>query len=202
MNIHSAVIATALGCALTVTSTLSAQVAGASDTSKKASHWELLIPSGTMVPTGAQRSAIKRGNLTALQLAYVALPGLAVTSTIGWVRSRDIATAGDPKLDVFTYDVGAELRGRRWLADKPITFRPFVGAGAGGRSYDYRKLDVQATHNVAVYGSVGTDVGISRAHVRLEARDYATGFKPLSGEGTARTGNDVVLMVGLRFGAR
>ena len=75
-------------------------------------------------------------------------------------------------------------------------------AGAGGRSYNYRKLDVDATHNLAAYGSVGGELGIRRVRVRLEARDYVTGFKPLAGEGAARTGNDVVVMAGLRFVSR
>jgi hypothetical protein len=133
---------------------------------------------------------------------YVARPALAITSTVGWARSRDIATAGDPKLDVFTYDVGAEVRAPRWITGKTLTFSPFAGAGAGGRSYNYRKLDVDATHNLSAYGSAGGELGIRRVRVRLEARDYVSGFKPLAGAGAARTGNDVVVMVGLRFVSR
>jgi hypothetical protein len=40
-----------------------------------------------------------------------------------------------------------------------VTFRPFVGAGAGGRSYNHRKLDLDATHDVAGYGTVGGEFG-------------------------------------------
>jgi hypothetical protein len=83
-----------------------------------------------------------------------------------------------------------------------MSFTPFAGIGAGGRSYNYRKLDVDATHNLAAYGSVGGELGIRRLRVRLEARDYVTGFKPLSGVGTARTGNDVVVMAGFRIVGR
>ena len=116
----------------------------------------------------------------------------------GWARSRDVATAGDPKLDVFTYDVGAELRVPSWKKG----FAPFAGAGLGGRSYNYRKLDVDATHNVSAYASAGGELGVRRVRVRIEARDYVSGFKPLSGEGAARTGNDVVVMAGLRLVSR
>ena len=40
--------------------------------------------------------------------------------------SRDLATAGSPKLDVFTYDVGAEVRANRWGADRTVTFTPLA----------------------------------------------------------------------------
>lgn len=200
MTTHSVLIASALGCTL-VTATLSAQ-ATESQPRERQSAWELIVPSGTVVPAGAQRDAVKRANLTAVQLSYVARPAIAITSTVGWARSRDIAAAGDPKLDVFTYDVGAEVRAARWINGKTVTFTPFAGAGAGGRSYNYRKLDVDATHNLSAYGSVGGELGIRRIRLRVEARDYVTGFKPLTGEGAARTGNDVVVMAGLRFVSR
>jgi hypothetical protein len=202
MNIHSAVIAAAVGCALITTSKLSAQGTESQVTSGKTARWELVVPGGAIVPTGVQRDAIKRGNLTAVQLTYVARPTLAITSTFGWARSRDIATAGDPKLDVFTYDVGAEIRAPRWLAGRAMTFSPFAGVGAGGRSYNYRKIDVAATHNVAAYASAGGELSYGRLRLRLEARDYVTGFKPLDGVGAARTGNDIVVMAGLRLVSR
>ena len=202
MDTRSAVIAAAVSSALIATSTLSAQVSESQDTTRKQTRWEVSVPGGAIVPTGAQRDAIKRGNLTALQLTYVARPALAITSTVGWARSRDVATVGDPKLDVFTYDVGAEVRAPRWLAGKTVTFSPFAGVGAGGRSYNYRKLNVDATHNLSAYASVGGEVGVRRVRVRLEARDYVSGFKPLAGQGAARTGNDVVVMAGVRLVSR
>jgi hypothetical protein len=202
MNIQSVVIAAAVGCTLITTSDLSAQVAESQATMGKTARWELSVPTGAILPTGVQRHAIKRGNLSAVQVTYVARPAFAITSTFGWARSRDIVTAGDPKLDVFTYDIGAEVRAPRWLAGKAMTFSPFAGAGVGGRSYNYRKLDVDATHNVAAYASAGGELGIRRVRVRLEARDYVTGFKPLDGAGAARTGNDIVVMAGLRLVSR
>ena len=80
-----------------------------------------------------------------------------------------------------------------------MTFAPFVGAGAGARSYNYRNLDVDATHNVAAYGAAGGELGVGRVGLRLEVRDYVTGFKPLAGRGASDTRNGVVIMVGVRF---
>ena len=196
MNTRLAVIAGALSSSLVAINGLAAQ--GIDTTA----HWSLLVPSGTIVPTGAQRNAIKRGNVTAVQLAYAPRPTVAITSTFGWARSNDIASAGNPKLDVFTYDVGVEARAPRWLELDGLAFTPFAGAGAGGRSYNYRKLDVAATHNLAGYVSAGGELRLRRVGLRLEARDYVAGFKPLQGSGDARTGNDVVVMAGLRLFSR
>lgn len=201
MNIQSLVIAAAVSCSL-VTSTVHAQEAEAQAATSKPARWELLVPSGSMLATGTQHAAIKNGNITAIQLTYVARPAFVITSMVGWARSRDVATAGDPKLDVFTYDVGAEARAPRWMASSSVTLSPFAGVGAGGRSYNYRKLDVDATHNLAAYASAGGELGIRRVRIRLEARDYVSGFKPLRGEGVARTGNDVVLMAGVHLVSR
>ena len=201
MNIQSVVIAAAVSCSL-VTSTVHAQEAEAPAATAKPARWELVVPSGSLLATGAQHGAIKNGNITAIQLTYVARPAFAITSMFGWARSRDAASAGNPKLDIFTYDVGAEARAPQWTPSSAVTFGTFAGVGAGGRSYNYRKLDVDATHNLAAYASAGGELRIQRVHLRLEARDYVSGFKPLRGEGVARTGNDVVLMAAVRLVSR
>jgi hypothetical protein len=201
MNITSAVTA-ALGCTDIAASSLSAQTTDSMATVSKQPRWEMVVPSGALFPTGAQRDAVKRGNMNAVQLTYLGQPSLAIVSTFGWARSRDIAAAGAPRLDVFTYDVGGELRAQRWTAANTMSFSPFAGLGAGGRSYNYRKLDVDATHNLAGYATVGGELGVSRVGLRLEVRDYATGFKPLVGTGRSDTRNDIVMMVGLRFNRR
>jgi hypothetical protein len=50
---------------------------------------------------------------TAAQLSYVVRPDFAITATLGWATSRDIHSVGRPRLDVFTYDLGAEVRAPR-----------------------------------------------------------------------------------------
>jgi len=161
-------------------------------------QWEFLVTSGAMMPTGTQGDAIRSANLSAAQLTYVVRPAIAITSAFGWARSRDVASIGSPKLDVFTYDIGAELRAPHAMKN----LMAFAGIGAGGRSYNYRKLDVDATHNLSAYASAGGELGVKKVRVRLEARDYVSGFKPLSGAGASRTGNDVVVMAGLRIISR
>ncbi len=175
--------------------TSSAQTAAAA----QPSTWELRITSGALVPTGTQRSSLRDAQATAAQLSWVVRPSLAITGTFAWARSRDVATFGAPKLDAFTSDLGVEGRSGQWFADRAVTFSPFVGLGAGARSYNYRKLDVDATNNLAGYGAVGGELGFRRVGLRLEVRDYATGFRPLVGAGESRARNDVVIMAGLRI---
>jgi hypothetical protein len=202
MTIRPAFVAAAFGCALATAGTAFAQTADAPPTTAPKAGWEFLVSSGSVVPTGAERQTIQRGNLTAAELSYVVHPALAFTATLGWARSRDIASVGDPKLDLFTYDVGAEARAPKWTLGHAITVSSFAGLGAGARSYNYRSLDVDATHNLSGYGSAGGEIGVRRVRVRIEARDYVSGFKPLNGQGAAVTRNDVVVMAGIRIVAR
>lgn len=173
----------------------SAQTAVATPTAT----WELRFTSGALVGTGAQHDAVKDAQLSAVQLAWRVHPSIAITGTAGWARSRDRLLANTPKLDVFTGDLGAEFRPVPRFAERKVSLSPFVGAGAGMRSYNYRKLDVDATNNVAGYLAAGGELGFRRVGLRLEVRDYATGFKPLIGAGRSDTRNDVMLMAGLRF---
>jgi hypothetical protein len=178
---------------------LSARTSTAQTPASRPTRIELRVTSGALVPTGYQRNSLKDAQVTAAQVSWFVRPSLAVTGTFAWARSRDLATANTPKLDAFTSDVGVEARGGQWFAARALTFSPFMGLGGGARSYNYRKLDVDATHNLAGYGAIGGEVGIKRVGLRLEVRDYATGFRPLVGGGTSDVRNDVVIMAGLGF---
>jgi hypothetical protein len=166
---------------------------------KPAPAWSFLVTSGTVVPTGLQRNAIKRANLTAAQVSYVVRPALALGATVGWARSRDVAATDDAKLDVFTYDIGAEVRSRSVAVGRRLTFSPFAGGGAGARSYSHRDQPIDARHEAAAYVSGGGELGIGRVALRLEVRDYVTSFTTFGGGRTADARNDVVVMTGLRF---
>ncbi len=158
------------------------------------SRWELRLPGGAFVATGAQGEQLKDGQVTAVQLSRLLSPRVALVGTFAWARSRDLTRANAPKLDVFTSDVGLEGRSNTWLATSPVSVRAFAGLGAGARSYNHRALDVAATHHVAGYLSVGSDLDMGRVGLRLEARDYSSRRAAPSG-----TRNDIVLMAALRF---
>ncbi len=191
---RAALAAAVVGLLLSSTRTSAAQTPVS-----HARTWELRFTSGAFVPTGTQRTFVKDAHVSAAQLSWLVRPSLAITGTFGWARSRDLASIDTPKLDAFMSDLGVEARSAEWRADRAVTFSPFVGLGAGARSYNYRKLDVDATNNLAGYATVGGEIGAGRVGVRLEVRDYATGFKPLVGGGKSEMRNDIVIMAGLRL---
>jgi hypothetical protein len=177
-------------------------VVAAQDTASPGSTWELRIPSGSFITTGVQRNQLKDARWTALQLSWVVRRQLAITGTFGWARSRDLASEGSPKLDVFTSDLGIEARSAEWTAGSRLAFSTFAGIGAGARSYNYVKLDAGARNNLAGYAAAGGEVGLGRVALRIEARNYTTGFKPLAGAGKSDTRNDMVVMAAVRFNRR
>jgi hypothetical protein len=164
-----------------------------------AARWEFLMSSGATLPVGEQHRAISNGGLSTIQLSYVAHPAMAVTATMGWARSRDLAFDGDPTLDLFSYDIGAEARARGSHAGRAIAFRPFAGVGAGARTYNHRHVDLAVTHVPTAYASVGGELGGGRIRLKVEARNYVVRFKPLAGQGGADTRSEVALMAGLRL---
>ncbi|HEX6315925.1 MAG TPA: hypothetical protein VFZ73_13735, partial [Gemmatimonadaceae bacterium] len=168
----------------------------------RARTWEIRVPSGSFITTGAQGNQLKNAHLTAIQLSRVIGPHLALTGTFTWARSRDLTTAGSPKLDVFTSDVGVEVRSREWAAGRRVSLSTFAGIGAGARSYDYVKLEAGARNNLAGYAGAGGEIGVGRVALRIEARNYTTGFKPLAGAGKSDTRNDMVVMAAVRFNRR
>jgi len=182
--------------------TTEAQTTEMQKSSRQPTSWEFRVPSGALISTGAQKGILKNAAMTTLQMLYVRHQRFALSATIGWARSRDLATPDHPKLDVFTYDLGAEARMSQWFSGHPVTFRPFVGTGAGVRSYNYRKLAVDARHNLSGYATGGGEFSFRRVHLRLEVRDYIASFKPLIGGGKSEMYNDVVVMAGLRFSRR
>jgi hypothetical protein len=160
---------------------------------------EFRVPGGAFLPTGDQRETLTNSHLTAVQLSWVVRPRVAVTGTFGWARSRDVASIDHPKLDVFSSDVGIEARSNEWFTESAVSLTAFGGVGAGARSYNYRSLHVDATHNLAGYASVGGELGMGRVGLRVEVRDYLAGFKPLVGVGSSAMRNDVVIMAALSF---
>jgi hypothetical protein len=185
--------------ALMATRSVSAQSATTAPSATPATHWEMLFSTGALVPTGHERQILKDAPLSTGQLSHVMSSGLALTTTVGWARSRDLVTEGNPGLSIFTYDIGVEARGTQWRAGDAVGFTPFTGIGGGGRSFNHRGRDLDATHAPAGYAALGGELAIGRARVRLEARDYVMGMTPLVGGGSRETRSDISIIVGFRL---
>jgi len=154
---------------------------------------------GAYIPTGDQRDFLDDAVLVGGQLSWHVIPALSLTGTFGWSPSKDRVTAGDQTLDIYQYDVGAELRASSWLNGGTWSITPFAGLGLGGRTYDYRDLDVDAKTNFDGYSALGGDIGFGPIGFRIEARDYVSQFKPLTGSGDTKTRNDIGLAAGVSY---
>jgi hypothetical protein len=149
---------------------------------------------GAFIPTGDQRDVLEDAVLVGAQASWTVHPNVGLTASFGWTPSTDKVTPGDPTLDAFQYDVGVEARAAQ-LSTARVS--PFLGLGAGGRTYSYRDLEVDSKTNFAGYGALGVDVDAGPLSVRLEGRDYVSRFQPLTGGGEKKTRNDVALFAGL-----
>ena len=149
---------------------------------------------GAYIPTGDQRDFLKDAVLIGAQAAWNANANLSVTGSFGWAPSKDKITAGDQTIDAFQYDLGVEVRPS--FASLAGT-TPFIGAGAGGRTYSYRDYNVDSKTNFDGYGALGVDVPAGPVDLRIEGRDYVSRFQPLTGGGDTKTRNDLALFAGL-----
>ena len=191
--------ARALAAAVFALSTAFATKAAAQDVEyHSTSGFELRPYVGADIPTGKQRDLLKDAVLVGGQASYRFTPQLAVTGTLGWSPSEDRVTPGNQKLDLWQYDVGGELRAPSWIQSGAFDFTPFVGLGAGARTYNYRDLNVDSKTNFAGYGVLGGELGFGRLGLRLEGRDYVSQFQPFNG-GDSKTRNDVTIATGLSF---
>ena len=183
--------------AFTLSSAFGAANLDAQDMATHTSNgFELRPYAGAYIPTGQQRDVLKDAVLIGGQASYRILPQLALTGTLGWSPSKDRVTPGDQTVDLWQYDLGAELRAPSWLTSGAWDFTPFIGIGGGGRTYNYRDLDVDSKTNVAGYGTLGGEIGFGRIGLRIEGRDYVSQFKPFDG-GDSKTRNDVTVAAGL-----
>ena len=152
---------------------------------------------GAYLPTGDQRDLFTDAILAGAQASYRITPQVAITGTLGWSPTEDRLTAGQETVDLFQYDLGVELRAPSWIQRESWDFTPFVGLGGGGRTYDYRDLDIDSKTNVAGYGALGGEFGFGQFGFRIEGRDYISRLKPFTGNGETKTRNDIALAAGL-----
>src|SRR5688500_1994982 len=121
---------------------------------------------GAYIPTGDQRDLLEDAVLVGAQASYWLRPQLAITGTFGWSTSKDRISVGNEKLDLYQYDIGAELRAPSWFTSGTWDFTPFAGLGVGGRTYDYRDLDdVDAKTNVAGFGVDRKSTRLNSSHL-------------------------------------
>ena len=156
---------------------------------------------GVLVPTGDQRDLFKDAMLAGGQLAVELADRYHVVGTFGFSGpnfDNSVATGGH--VHIYQADLGGEL-----FKDMPLEngwrIRPFLGLGGGVRTYD--PTDTGGSNSYpAAYGALGSEFQLSRVAMRLEARDYLTRFKGLSGNDEVSTRNEVAISLGLAYHLR
>ena len=153
---------------------------------------------GVFVPVGASREDFKSATMVGAQAAVEVNRYFHGLASLGWTHGHNKFFTRD-RTDIWQYDVGAELNAVRDLGSGWY-LRPFVGAGAGGRSYNYRSV-AKTTHCTAGYGTLGTEVQYNLVAFRVEGRDYLSCFEsPITEK--KRTRNDLALSIGLAYHLR
>jgi hypothetical protein len=153
---------------------------------------------GAYVPTGEQRELLRRDVLVGAQASYRFIPQFAVTGTLAWSPTQAHGAPGDPTVDLYQYDVGAEGRARVWQRGTNWSFTPFAGLGVGGRTYRDRDGGIDVQSVFTGYGALGGALGFGRLGVRVEGRNYVSRAATRLGRGGGPDArNDVTLGAGL-----
>lgn len=159
---------------------------------------ELRPFAGAYVPTGKLADDFKTAVTGGAEAALEITPRLHVLATGSWTNSHHkFAGMTNDRTNLWQYDVGAEFT----VAEAPVgtwTFRPFVGLGGGGRTYDYQHAGMSSSTQLAGYASIGHEALFGAIGIRCEARDYMSRYKsPLTTKTTNR--NDLGFTFGVAF---
>ena len=153
---------------------------------------------GASIPTGAHRHAIRSDLLFGLQVAAELRPRFHVVGSLAWNPARTRHATVNDEVQVLQYDAGVEFSRVDDLA-RGWQLRPFVGLGAGARSYLYAAGALNDRTCAVGYGAIGTELQIGETALRGEARDNVFCYEsPLDGV-RSRTRNDVGLSLGLSY---
>ncbi len=159
---------------------------------------ELRPFAGVTIPTGSQRDLFKDAPITGLGVALQMTPNLHVVGTFGWMREHTKYAVTRNDADRYQYDAGLEVSLERNISSS-WTFRPFVGAGGGARTYDYQASTLLTRTCAAGYGAIGSELRTGQTALHFEARDYVFCNKsPLPG-GVSKTRNDITMAFGVAY---
>lgn len=152
---------------------------------------------GALVPTGDHRSDFKTGATLGLQGALEVTKYAHVVANLAWTQGRaKFATFTDDLTYVWHYDVGAEVNA--YFETDQFLVRPFLGIGAGMRTYDYKASGQPARSCGTGYASLGSELQIGSIAFRAEGRDYLNCFESPVYR-TKSTRNDLMLMLGFAY---
>lgn len=178
---------------LTLLLLAAASAAGAQ--SPSGALFEIRPNAGVMIPTGAQRDLVRTAPVYSVQTAMEMTRSLHVVGSFAWSPGR--LAASDQSLDNYQYDVGVEFNlveaiGKDW------NLKPFVGMGAGARTYTYAADDIPTRTGVSGYVSVGTEFQLRLIALRLETREFRYRYT-YPDQASSRSRKDVSLSAGIAY---
>jgi hypothetical protein len=156
---------------------------------------------GASIPTGTQRDLFKDAALFGLSGAVELTPTFHLLGSFSWADAKNKYAVSNTNVDIFQYDAGMELGlvqslGAGW------DLKPFIGAGAGARTYRFSSDQLSNKTCALAYGAAGSEFQITNIALRLEARDNVFCYRsPVVGE-KSKTRNDLGLSFGIAYHIR
>ena len=156
---------------------------------------------GAFLPTGEFRDEFKAATNVGLQGAVELTPRWHLVGTVAFTHGHDRFAFASTRANIWHYDGGFEFAPVRSLGGGAWRFRPFVGTGAGARTYDYRTPGIATQTCSAGYFTGGTELQKGILAVRAEARGYLSCFTSPVTE-RQRTRTDAQLLFGFAWHLR
>jgi hypothetical protein len=153
---------------------------------------------GAFVPTADQADIFKSAFLAGGEAAMEVNKFTTLLGSFSWAPAKLKLGGYDDKANIYSFDVGLEFAQTTKLA-AGWDFKPFLGAGVGGRTYDYADKALPGNTGMLGYGALGTEFQFGVTALRLEARDVVTGYKAPLGTRKSSTRNDVALFAGFAY---
>ena len=156
---------------------------------------------GVFIPTGTMADNFKSATMVGGQAAFEMNRHFHLLGSVGWTHGHNKFGGTDDVTHIWQYDVGMEMGHSRAMTPT-WAVRPFLGLGAGGRTYDYSAGNNTTSKDLytctAGYGALGAEMQRGVMGVRLEARDYLSCFEnPATGK--KKTLNDVGISLGFSY---
>lgn len=152
---------------------------------------------GALVPIGDQRDVLKDAVMTGGQLAIEMADRYHAVGTFAFAgpdfRGGPIKAG---HMHVYQADLGGEMFAIQRL-NETWELRPFLGAGGGVRTYD--PTGSGSRSYPAGYGAVGTEFETGNIALRLEARDYFTRFRGVTGNQGTSVRSELAFTAGLAY---
>jgi hypothetical protein len=164
----------------------------------KTSAFELRPFAGATIPTGALRDVFKDAPILGMGVAFQMQPNLHIVGNFGWMREHTKYAVSKNDGNRYSYDAGVELSAERAMTENWM-FRPYVGLGAGARTYTYQAETLLKRTGAAGYGTLGTEFRYGVTAIRLEARGNAFNFKSPLPDAQSTTRYDIAFSLGMAY---